>query len=230
MCILHVHVYLRVHCTCTCTLIIILLYSHCVCACVCVCVCSGVQAESEEAVDRQLLPSEPPPRYGAASVCVGDNLLLFRGRVKDSQQWNSNIFHVFDSKTFNYLQMVSMGDMPDGFLGASMCRHRNNIYHYGGMTTSGNYASSLHHLNHDSRLWSKLNTNSGPMPKSDCGFAALQDGNLVCVNGYGKAVDSHVQPEKFVRSTEYSDGRGWCGELHHFNVTSGTLHVHTQYY
>ena len=196
----------------------------------CVCVCSGVQAESEEAVDRQLLPSEPPPRYAAASVCVGDNLLLFRGYVKDSQQLNSNIVHVFDSKTFNYMQMVSMGDMPDGFFGASMCGHRNNSYHYGGGTTSGNYVSSLHHLNCDSRLWSKLNTNSGPMPNGNCGFAALQDGNLVCVNGYGKPVDSHLQPEKFVRSTKYSDGRGYCGELHHFNVTSGTLHVHTQYY
>ena len=181
-------------------------------------------------MDRQLLPSEPPPRYGAASVCVGDNLLLFRGYVKDSQQWNSNIVHVFDSKTFNYLQMVSMGDMPDGFYGASMCRHRNNIYHYGGLTTSENYAISLHHLNCDNHLWSKLNTNSGPIPKRDCGFAALQDGNLVCVNGYGKAVDSRLQPEKFVLDTRDSDGVGWCGELHHFNVTSGTLHVHTQYY
>ena len=196
----------------------------------CVYVCSGVQAESEEAVDRQLLSSEPPPRWGATSVCVGDNLLLFRGHVNDRQQRNSNIVHVFDSKTFNYLQMVSMGDMPDRFLAASMCRHRNNIYHYGGLTTSNNYASSLHHLNHDSRLWSKLNTNSGPMPKRDCGFAALQDGNLVCVNGYGKAVDSHLQPEKFVQDTEHSYGDGYCGELHHFNVTSGTLHVHVYIY
>ena len=180
-------------------------------------------------MDRQLLPSEPPPRWDAASVCVGDKLLLFRGSVKDSQQWKSNIVHVFDSKTFNYLQMVSMGDMPNGIIAASMCGHRNNIYHYGGATISWNFVGSLHHLNSDSRLWRKLNTNSGPMPKANFGFAALQDGNLVCVNGCGKPVDSHLQPEKFVRDTHISDGRGWCGELHHFNVTSGTLHIHYMY-
>ena len=94
---------------------------------------------------------------------------------------------------------------------------------YGGSDRS-RYLNSLHQLDTLSWTWSEL-TKPGPMRKNGCGMIAF-DKKLLLFGGYGYPSGPAQTDATFIRSSKFTDGRGWTNELHLFDLKEGEGVLH----
>ena len=89
---------------------------------------------------------------------------------------------------------------------------------YGGRDGS-RVLNSLHQLDTQSWTWSEL-TKSGPS-----GMIAF-DRKLLVFGGYGIPSGPTQSVAKFIKNSNFSDGRGWTNEIHLFDLKEGEGVLH----
>ena len=85
-----------------------------------------------------------------------------------------------------------------------------------------NLFNCLHKLDTKTWHWCQLssqNTEGAPLPKASCGMISIQD-SLVVFGGYGRP-HGPAEPGSFMKSSRFTDGRGWTNELHIYHLKEG---------
>ena len=57
------------------------------------------------------------------------------------------------------------------------------------------------------------------MRKAECGIVHFHHDKLAVIGGYGIPTGPTQPGSSFIRSTRYTDGRGWTNEIHVFNIS-----------
>ena len=125
------------------------------------------------------------------------------------------------------------GVPPPGLYLGACASAGHHVYLYGGCDIS-HYYSSLHQLDTRSWTWKQLSS-AGPMKKESCGVVA-HDSKLVLFGGYGFPSGPTQPGAEFIKSSRFTDGRGWTNEVHTFDLKEGegvrvgfTSHVTTKF-
>ena len=154
---------------------------------------------------------EPSPRYGHASVAVGEQLYVWGGVTEDLDALASAL-HSFHP-LLEYWEYCECSGLPPSALlhRGAYVSSGDNLYIYGGYDGS-DYQGCLHKLDTKSWKWQQLSS-GGPMRKSGCGMIAYGK-KLVLFGGYGIPYDPTQPGAQFVK-------RAWTNELHVFDVEEG---------
>ena len=171
---------------------------------------------------------EPLPRFGHVSQTVGSTVLVQGGWTKDfsekSRQHLTSVVETFDPYSELWEQRHVEGDAPLlGTFAASSVSLHDDLFTFGG-TDGRNYFNTLHKLDTKTWRWSQLspqNAEGAPMPKAGCGMIWFGD-NLGMFGGYGKP-EGPTEPQTFMKSTMYTDGRGWSNEFHIYHLKEGVF-------
>ena len=165
--------------------------------------------------------SEPSPRWGQFSAVVEGKLCVYGGRTKDFVKEKSGLassVHSFDGLLESWYSEDTGGVPPPGLYGGACASVGRHVYVYGGHDGSARQGF-LHQL--DTRTWTwKQLSSSGPMRKTGCKMVAYGS-NLVLFGGRGIPSGPTQPGAEFVKSSNYTDGRGWTNELHTFDLIKG---------
>ena len=166
--------------------------------------------------------SEPSPRFSQLSAVVEGKLCVYGGITKDFLKKKSGLassVHSFDGLLQSWSSEDTGGDVPLPGLYHGACAYSGqHVYVYGGSDGS-TPQGFLHQL--DTRTWTwKQQSSTGPMRKAGCKMVAY-DSNLVLFGGYGIPSGPTQPGTEFVKSSNYTDGRGWTNELHTFDLIKG---------
>ena len=167
------------------------------------------------------MEGEPSPRWGHFSALVEEKFCVWGGRTKDFLKEKSELassIHSFDPFLEFWDKNKLSGDPPPGLYHGACASAGHHVYLYGG-TDGSCYQSSLHQLDTRSWTWKQLSS-AGPMWKSACEMIA-HDSKLVLFGGYG-VPSGPIQPgAEFIKSSRFTDGRGWTNEVHTFDLKEG---------
>ena len=170
---------------------------------------------------------EPLPRFCHISSRVGSKVVVQGGRTKDysekSRQHLSSVVEIFDLCSESWEQRPVTGDGPSpGTYSAASASLHDNLFLFGGY--DGRPFNTLRRLDTEKLCWSQVspqNADGAPMPKAACGMIALGSG-LGVLGGYG-VPRGPTEPQSFIKSTKFTDGRGWTNEFHIYNLSQGNL-------
>ena len=172
--------------------------------------------------------SEPPPRYGHFSAAVEGNVYVYGGRTKDFRTEKSSLastVHLFNPCGESWQERRPEGPPPPGIYAGACASVGHHAFFYGG-SDGTKYHGSLHQLNTNKLIWSKLTTTgiaAGPMRKAG-GRMISYDDKLVLYGGYGTlSVSTRTQPgAEFVKDARCTSvTKGWTNELHTFCPRGG---------
>ena len=165
--------------------------------------------------------SEPSPRWGQFSAVVEEKLCVYGGRTKDFVKEKSGLVssvHSFNGLLESWYPEDTGGVPPPGLYNGACASAGHYVYVYGGHDGSA-YQGSLHQL--DTRTWTwKQLSSTGPTRKAGCGIV-VYGSNVVLFGGYGIPSGPTQPAAEFVKSSKYTDGRGWTNELHTFDLIKG---------
>ena len=171
---------------------------------------------------------EPSPRFAHVSASVGEQLYLWGGVTEDFYKVQekdvlSRRIHCWDPLREYWQHKECSGRLPPALYYGACASTDHYLYFYGGLDGSA-YHGSLYQLGTKSLEWQQLSP-TGPMPmkKHGCGIVAYGTENkkLVLFGGYGIPSGLTQSGAEFVKSTSFTDGRGWTNELHSFDVLGG---------
>ena len=165
---------------------------------------------------------EPSPRYYHFSAAVEGQLYVYGGHTKDYKKEKSSLaskVHLFNPSLESWQERRPEGlPPPPGIYSGACASVGHHAYFYGGYDGTERHGS-LYQLNTSTFIWSK-NSTAGPMKKSGCKMISSDD-NLILFGGFGLP-SGPIQPgAEFVKSTKFTDGRGWTNELHTFSLRRG---------
>ena len=164
---------------------------------------------------------EPSPRWGQFSAVVEGKLCVYGGRTDDFRRKKSGLassVHSFDGLLESWSSEDTGGVPPPRLYNGACASAGHHVYVYGGHDGSAPQGS-LHQL--DTRTWTwKQLSSTGPMRKSGCRMVSYGS-NLVLFGGYGIPSGPTQPGAEFVKSSMYTDGRGWTNELHTFDLIKG---------
>ena len=181
---------------------------------------------------------EPSPRFWHMAASVSDvstnQQVFMRGGRTDE-------FHSRDGRTklasrcqlFNLNSEVwseswhVKGTPHPGLTVAACTSFGDSLFVYGGhYDKSGSGVSGeLSCLNIKTLTWSQLcpaGTAGGPMRKFGCGMVHVSSDKLVVIGGYGFPTGPTQPGSSFIKSTKFTDGRGWTNEIHVFDLCQGS--------
>ena len=169
---------------------------------------------------------EPQPRFWYISLCLGSKVVVQGGRTKDfsgtGKQHLRSVVEIFDLYSESWEQRPVTGDAPSPgtYLAASASLH-DDLFSFGGFDGSQRF-NTLHRLDTEKLCWSQVspqNADGAPMSKAGCGMIAFGNG-LGVFGGYG-VPRAPTEPRSFLKSTIFTDGRGWTNEFHIYNLSEG---------
>ena len=171
---------------------------------------------------------EPLPRYDHISGRVESLIVVQGGRTEDfseeSKQHLSSVVEIFDPYSELWEQRLIGGNAPSSgtYRTASASLH-DNLFSFGGWN-GRDFFNTVHRLDTKTWCWSQVspqNADGAPMPKIACGLIAFRNGLLV-FGGYG-VPRGPTEPQSFIKSTSYTDGRGCTNEFHIYNLSEGNM-------
>ena len=169
---------------------------------------------------------EPLPRFDHVSQSVGSKVVVQGGRTKDfsekTQQHLTSVVETLDLYSELWEQRQVERDAPSpGTYGAASTSINDDLYTFGG-SDGRNLFNCLHKLDTKTWHWCQLspqNAEGAPMPEATCGMISIED-SLVVFGGYRRP-RGPAEPGSFMKSTRYTDGRGWTNELHIYHLKEG---------
>ena len=169
---------------------------------------------------------EPLPRIFHVSESVGSKVVVQGGRTKDfsenTQQRLTSVVETLDPYSELWEQRQVEGDAPSpGTYGAASTSINDDLYTFGG-GDGRDFFSTLHKLDTKTWHWCQLspqNAEGAPMPKWGCGMISIKE-SLVVFGGYGRP-RGPAEPGSFMKSTRFTDGRGWTNELRIYHLKEG---------
>ena len=170
---------------------------------------------------------EPLPRYDHISGRIGSLAVVQGGRIKDfseeSKQHLSSVVEIFDpySESWEQRQVDGNAPSPGMYASASASLH-DDLFSFGGGDGRDLFFNTAHRLDTKTWCWSQVspqNADGAPMPKRGCGIIAFRN-SLVVFGGYGRP-QGPTELQSFIKSTNYTDGRGWTNEFHIYNLSEG---------
>ena len=179
------------------------------------------------------MEGEPSPRWGHYSALVEKKVCVWGGVTKDILKQKSELassVHSFDPLLEFWDKNKLSGVPPPGLYDGGCASAGHHVYLYDGSHNQ----SSLHQLDTRSWTWKQLSS-AGPMRKVSCGMVA-HDSKLVLFGGYGVQSGPTQPGAEFIKSSDFTDGRGWTNEVHTFDLKEGegvrvglTSHVTTKF-
>ena len=172
---------------------------------------------------------EPLPRYFHISGRVGSLAVVQGGETEDfsekSKQHLSSVVEIFDpySESWEQRQVEGNAPSPGTFAAAGASLH-DDLFSFGGWDGRDHYFNTVLRLDTKTWCWSQVspqNADGAPMPKSGCGMIVFRN-SLVVFGGYGRP-RGPTEPQSFIKSTTYTDGRGWTNEFHIYNLSEGNM-------
>ena len=171
---------------------------------------------------------EPLPRFCHISSRVGSKVVVQGGRTKDfsvkRRRHFSSVVEIFDPYSESWEQRPVTGDAPSpGTNAAASASLLDDLFSFGG-TDGSQFFNTLRRLDTEKLCWSQVspqNADGAPMPKSGCGMIAFGNG-LGVFGGYG-VPRGPTEPQSFIKSTKFTDGRGWTNEFHIYNLSQGNI-------
>ena len=173
---------------------------------------------------------EPLPRYGHISGRVGSLIVMQGGRTEDfseeSKQHLSSVVEIFDpySESWEQRQVEGNATSPGTYRAASASLH-DDLFSFGGWDGKDFFFNTVHRLDTKTWCWSQVspqNADGAPMPKIGCGMIAFR--NSLVVFGGGGVPQGPIEPQSFIKNTDFTDGRGWTNEFHIYNLSEGNMH------
>ena len=168
------------------------------------------------------------PRSSHTSAQVGSKAIVYSGVTVDDTLENrkrlASIMEVFHPHSEHWEAKQCTGQTPaPGLCGAASAVVNDQLYSYGGRDGDDNFLHSLHQLSAKTYEWRQLNAKgpASPMRKSYAAMVACGDG-LALFGGYGIPHGPTQRDSSFIKSTAYSDGRGWTNEFHIYHLNEGT--------
>ena len=172
---------------------------------------------------------EPLPRYRHISGRVGSLAVVQGGRTdyfsEESKQHLSSVVDIFDPYSESWEQRQVEGNAPSpGTYNAASASLHDDLFSFGGWDGRDLFFNTVHRLDTKTWCWSQVfpqNADGAPMPKSGCGMIAFRN-SLVVFGGFGRP-QGPTEPQSFIKSTSYTDGRGWTNEFHIYNLSEGNM-------
>ena len=176
-----------------------------------------------------IMAEQPPARYGHTSVVYRGRVYMWGGRTVDwsssQQRTVANTVHIFDTNSELWLSRETTGPPHPGLYDHASLLIGDVTYFFGGFDGKS-YYNSLHQLDLEQLMWRNAQpryTSHAPMKKIDCGMVSFGQDKLVFFAGYGYPSPRVHPGSLFIPSKSYTDGRGWCNELHLFDSKNGEL-------
>ena len=171
---------------------------------------------------------EPLPRFGHISCRVGSKVVVQGGRTKDfsekSRQHLISVVEIFDPYSELWEQRQVTGDAPSpGTYDSASASLHDDLFSFGG-TDDRQPFNTVHRLDTEKLCWSQVspqNADGAPMPKYACGMIAF--GNSLGVFGGAGIARGPTEPQSFIKTTSFTDGRGWTNEFHIYNLSEGNM-------
>ena len=155
-------------------------------------------------------PIEPPACWGAFTTAANGLHYVWRGAGPAEKATTIGIFNPTNEE---WTLQPTTGTPPPGLWDGGCASIGNDLYCFGGSNGSF-YFNDLHKLNLETFQWSNVHPRNDqtnwPMPKSGCGFVAINRRTLCC---FGGSTDS-----------------GWTNELHLYDVQEGTSYNNSLLY
>ena len=173
---------------------------------------------------------EPLPRFHHISGRVRSKVVVQGGVTKDfsekSKQHLSSVVEIFDpySESWEQRQVEGNSPSPATCRAASASLH-DDLFSFGGYD-SRDYFNTVHRLDTKTWCWSQVspqNADGAPMLKGGCGMIAFKN-SLLVFGGYGRPRQP-TERQSFIKSTSYTDGRGWTNEFHIYNLSEGNMQL-----
>ena len=190
-------------------------------------------------MDQQLASDlyEPKSRFlhVGSSVCDGPGQLIVWGG--QTSEFDSNdgriqlasVVEQFDIHSEVWCQRDTGGTPHPGLSFAACTSFGNRLFIYGGCYNGilSNNNGVLSCLDLKTLTWSQLSlaggTAGGPMRKVGCGIVHFHHDKLAVIGGYGIPTVPTQPGSAFIRSTRFTDGRGWTNEIHVFDISQGSV-------
>ena len=171
---------------------------------------------------------EPLPRLWHISSRVGSKVVVQGGLTNDfsekSWQHLSSVVEIFDPYSESWEQRPVTGDAPSpGTYDSASASLHDDLFSFGGVDGRQRF-NTLRRLDTEKLCWSQVspqNADGAPMRKTGCGMIAFGNG-LGVFGGYG-VPRGPTEPQSFIKSTIFTDGRGWTNEFHIYNLSQGNL-------
>ena len=171
----------------------------------------------------------PLPRYYHISGRVWSLAVVQGGETDDfskkSKQHLSSVVEIFDPYSESWEQRQVEGNAPSpGTYDAASASLHDDLFSFGGGDDRDFFFNTVHRLDTKTWCWSQVspqNADGAPMPKRGCGMIAFRN-SLVVFGGYGRP-QGPTEPQSFIKSTSYTDGRGWTNEFHIYNLSQGNM-------
>ena len=125
-----------------------------------------------------------------------------------------SVVEIFDpySELWEQRQVTGDAPSPGTYYAASASLHED-LFSFGGSDGRQPF-STVHRLDTEKLYWSQVsfqNADSAPMSKYGCGMIAFGK-SLGVFGGYG-IPRGPTEPQSFIKSTRFTDGRGWTKSL-----------------
>ena len=172
---------------------------------------------------------EPLPRCDHISGRVRSLAVVQGGRTnnfsEESKQHLSSVVEIFDPYSESWEQRQVEGNTPSpGTYNAASASLHDDLFSFGGWDGRDLFFNTVHRLDTKTWCWSQVspqNADGAPMPKYRCGMIAFRN-SLVVFGGFGRP-QGPTEPQSFIKSTSYTDGRGWTNEFHIYNLSEGNM-------
>jgi hypothetical protein len=174
---------------------------------------------------------QPKERKGHHSHLIEDNLYVWGGAqedffkihdIKERKRFASCV-EVFSLTSKKWMQHPTKGDPPLAMWNYSSATVGNDIYFFGGYFYHGRgddcYQNSLFKLNVQTKRWTEITSNNGPMKKSKCGMVAIKINNedrLLVIGGWGPT-SAYSSRQLGAGYAECYNGRVRTNEIHYYN-------------
>ena len=172
---------------------------------------------------------EPSPRFVHYAVPVRGRVYAWGGRTQDfsesGQRKLKSVVETFDPYTEVWQQRGTSGSPPPGVYDGAYAAIGDSMYVSCG-TDDHKFHSALHEFDTTTLQWKDRTVTGGPMRKAGCRMISYEGDKLALFGGYGYPTGPIQPGSKFIKSTRYTDGRGWTNEFHLFHTREGMIRIH----
>ena len=164
-------------------------------------------------------PYEPSACWRPFSTTIRGQHYLWRGYGKDRRSTSIN---VFDSYTETWSHHNTTGALPSGMCDGACTSIGTDIYTFGGSNGSTRF-NDLRKFDSTNNVWTEIRCKNDeahtPMKKTNSRLVSVNEKTLALFAGYG--VGHTDCNSRFIKSSAFSDGRGWTNEFHLFDIEEG---------
>ena len=175
---------------------------------------------------------EPAARCDHISFSTNGKVYLWGGETQNSVSGSkgdkiklANCIEQFDPYLEEWSQLNTAGTPHTGHECAVGVSSDVHLYMFGGLSIEEEYKGVLNCLHLTTLTWSQLcpaGTAGGPMIKVACGMVHFNHDKLAVIGGFGISIGPTQPGSTLIRSTRFTDGRGWTNEIHVFDLSQGS--------